>query len=122
MRAAQSGHPKEAINEASELLVEEPLSADSYLVRGIAELESGDPMSAVTSLRRALYIDPTFGLAAFKLGRAYDAAGDPRAARRAYEQALRTLEPEDERHLPILEQVDLGDVAAACRARIGVVS
>jgi predicted TPR repeat methyltransferase len=72
----------------------------------------------VTSFRRALYVDPSFGLAAFKLGRAHDASGERAAARRAYERALRALDPEDERHRLILDQVDLGDVAAACRVRL----
>jgi len=52
----------------------------------------------VTSLRRTLYVDPSFGLAAFRLAR-------------AHEQALRTL-----------DQVDLGDVAAACSLRLTTLS
>jgi hypothetical protein len=44
------------------------------------------------------------------------------AARRAYEQALRTLDPEDERHELLLQQIDLGDVAAACHARLAALS
>ena len=65
-----------------------------------------------------LYLDPTFGLAAFTLGRAHEAAGDRVAARRAYEQALRTIDLDDDRHDHLLEQVDLVDVATACRARL----
>jgi hypothetical protein len=38
------------------------------------------------------------------------------AARRAYEQALRTLDPEDDRHRLMLQQIDIGDITAACRA------
>jgi len=41
------------------------------------------------------------------------------AARRAYLQALRTLDPSDRRHESLLQQVDLADIAAACRARLG---
>src|SRR5207253_817418 len=69
--------------------------------------------------RRAIYVDPRFGLAAFELGRAQDALGVGRAAARAYAQALRVLDPDDDRHATILGQVDVGDVAAACRARLG---
>ena len=65
-----------------------------------------------------LYLDPTFGLAAFALGRAHEASGDASAARRAYQQALRTIDMTDERHDHLLEQVDLVDVATACRARL----
>src|ERR1022692_1262736 len=81
-------------------------------------LAAGEPAQAVTALRRALYTDATFALAAFTLGRSYDALGDMPAARRAYEQALRTLDPEDHRHELMLQQVDIGDIAAACRARL----
>ena len=37
-----------------------------------------EPAAAVTSLRRALYAEPDFGLAAFKLGGAHEALGDVR--------------------------------------------
>ncbi|MGA2395800.1 MAG: hypothetical protein ABSH03_20885, partial [Candidatus Lustribacter sp.] len=53
-------------------------------------------------------------LAAFFLGRAYDALGDGPASRRAYEQTLRTLDPADDRYERILQQTDIGDIAAAC--------
>jgi tetratricopeptide (TPR) repeat protein len=66
------------------------------------------------SLRRALYVDPGFGLAAFKLARAHEQRGDRDAALRAYERALHSLDPDDTRHEAILDQVDVADVAVAC--------
>jgi chemotaxis methyl-accepting protein methylase len=116
--AADAGDLAAALGIVEALLGEDPLVADAYFVRGLVELEEGDAGAAASSLRRSLYLDPTFGLAAFELGRAHDAKEDHKAARRAYEQALRTLDPEDERHRAILDQVDLGDVAAACTARL----
>jgi len=89
--------------------------------RGLEELERDQPAAAVTSLRRALYAEPGFGLAAFKLGGAHEALGDVPAAVRAYRQALRVLDPH-ERHEPFLEQIDLADVAAAARARLDVLA
>ena len=83
------------------------LDADAHFTTGVAALESGDATGAMTALRRALYVDPTFGLAAFTLGRAYEAAGDLAAARRSYEQALRTLDLADERHDHLLQRSDL---------------
>lgn len=118
LRAADEERRGEAIALATQLLADDPLNVDAYFVRGLVELNAGDGAAAVDSLRRALYVEPTFGLAAFELGRAHDALGDLAAARRAYEQALRTLRPEEGHHQPILEQVDLGDIAAACRARL----
>ena len=97
------------------------LDATAYFHRGLAELEGGDPAGAVSSLRRALFVDPQFGLAAFKLAGAHEALGNLPAARRAYEQALRALEP-DERHEPFLAQIDLADVATAAQARLDVLA
>jgi hypothetical protein len=65
-------------------------------------------------------VDPAFWLAAFTLARAHDARGDRTAARRSYEQALRLIGGDAERHEPLLEQIDPGDIAAACRARLEV--
>lgn len=95
-----------------------PLDPESRFLQAIVELESGEAFAAAESLRHVLYLDPTFGLAAFALGRAHEATGDPNAARRAYKQALRTIDTNDERHAHLLEQVDLLDVATACRARL----
>ncbi|MDQ3629699.1 MAG: hypothetical protein M3417_00170 [Actinomycetota bacterium] len=118
LEAADRGDLEAAIALSDQVLTREPLTADAYFVRGLAELGLGDAPAAVSSFRRALYLDPSFGLAAFQLGRAHDARGDPNAARRGYEQALRTLDPDDDRHRVILDQVDLADVMAACRARL----
>jgi chemotaxis protein methyltransferase CheR len=100
--------------------VDEVAAADHFRC-GLAHLQDDDPAAAVASLRRALYVEPRFGLAAFKLGGAYEALGEPAAARRAYQQALRALEP-DERHEAFLAQIDLADVATAVRARLGVLA
>jgi chemotaxis protein methyltransferase CheR len=116
--AADAGDLDAAIALVEGVLQKDPLNADAHFVHGLAELGRGNADAATESLRRALYVDPSFGLAAFQLGRAHDARGDGRAAQRSYEQALRTLDPEDERHRVILDQVDLGDIAAACRARL----
>jgi chemotaxis protein methyltransferase CheR len=94
------------------------LAVETRFLRAIGELEGGEALAAAASLRHVLYLDPTFGLAAFALGRAHEATGDANAARRAYQQALRTIDMTDERHDHLLEQVDLVDVATACRARL----
>jgi chemotaxis protein methyltransferase CheR len=116
--AADGGELARAREIVEALLAADPLMVDAHFVRGLVALDSGDTRAAISTLRQALYLDPSFGLAAFQLGRAYDAGGDARAARRAYAQALRALDPEDGRHRAILDQIDLGDVAAACAARL----
>jgi chemotaxis protein methyltransferase CheR len=118
VRAAGDGRHEEALADTAVLLALDPLDADASFVRGLVLLESGAFADAVDSLRRALYVDPSFGLAAFQLGRAYDGLGDEAAARRFYAQALRALEPGDERHDLLLGQTDLSDIAAACSARL----
>ncbi|MGX6449956.1 hypothetical protein ACVU7I_18115, partial [Patulibacter sp. S7RM1-6] len=66
---------------------------------------------------RTLYLDPTLVAAGLHLGRAYEAAGDVRAARRAYRGVLRQaggLDPTT----AVGEAVAPADLAAACRARL----
>jgi chemotaxis protein methyltransferase CheR len=118
LTAANDGGLDVALAVTERLLDQDPLDGGAQFIRGLAQLSGGDANAAVASLRRTLYIDPDFGLAAFTLGRAHEELGDPGAAARAYEQALRTLEPKDARYGPILEQVDLADVAAACVLRV----
>jgi chemotaxis protein methyltransferase CheR len=118
LAAAGKGHRDAALAEVQSLLARNPLDADAHFVYGLVVLEAGEPARAVVAFRRALYTDPTFALAAFTLGCAHDALGDQAAARRAYEQALRTLDPADTRHELLLQQVDIGDIAAACQTRL----
>ncbi len=117
--AAGKGNRDAAMTQVASLLADDSLDADAHFVQGLVTLEAGEPARAAVALRRALYADAAFSLAAFTLGRAYDEMGDAPAARRAYERVLRTLDPDDHRHEPILQQVDIGDIAAACRARLG---
>ena len=116
--AAGRGDRDRALALVSALLADDPFDADAHFIDGMVSLEAGRPAGAVAALRRALCADASFGLAAFSLGRAHDALGDAGAARRCYEMALRTLDAQDDRHGPMLQQVDIGDVAGACRARL----
>lgn len=118
LTAANRGELEAALATIGQLLVRDPLNSDAYLVRGLAELGLGEPRAAMSSLRRALYLDPSFGVAAFQLGRAHELLGDLEAARLAYRRALRTLNPYEDRHDILLEQVDIVDIAAAARERL----
>jgi chemotaxis protein methyltransferase CheR len=117
LRAADRGELEVALRIAGDALAADPLDPEAYFVMGLAELASGRPRPAIGSLRRALYIDPTSGMAAFKLARAHDSLGESGPARRAYRQALRILELEI-RELPRGEARDLAEVTTACRARL----
>jgi chemotaxis protein methyltransferase CheR len=118
LTAAASGDRSGALEHAASLVEAHPLDADAHFLHGLVALEAGDPAKARDALRQALVADPGFCIAAFTLGRAYDALGDGTAARRAYLQALRNLDPDDRRHESLLQQVDLADIAAACRVRL----
>jgi chemotaxis protein methyltransferase CheR len=119
LTAAASGDRTEALAHAASLVAAHPLDADAHFLHGLVALEAGEPAKARDALRQALVADPKFCIAAFTLGRAYDALGDRAAARRAYLQALRCLDPGDRRHESLLQQVSLADIAAGCRARLG---
>jgi chemotaxis protein methyltransferase CheR len=117
--AANRGQFTAAIEAASRVLAADPLIAEAYYVRGLSELAIGDPAAAVGSLRRALYVDPSFALAAFQLARAHDLRGDTQVARKAYARTLRAIDQNQASPRGAIEQADLGDIALACRARLG---
>ncbi|MGH2940565.1 MAG: CheR family methyltransferase [Solirubrobacterales bacterium] len=116
--AADRGDYEGAIESAKRVLEEDPLNAEAHFVRGLSELTNGDPELAIDSLRRALYVEPSFVLAAFQLARAHDLRGDEQAARRAYLQTLRALAGDTGPSHRLIEPDDVGEIAAACRARI----
>ena len=116
--AANGGDFAAAIESAGRVLAANPLNAEAYYVRGLSQLASRNPAAAVDSLRRALYVDPSFALAAFQLARAHDLRGDGRAANRAYAWTLSALARTDEEPRGLLDAADSGDIAAACSARL----
>jgi tetratricopeptide (TPR) repeat protein len=118
LKAANGGDHTAAIDSAERILAADPLNAEAYYLRGMSELAIDDPGAAVGSLRRALYVDPTFALAAFQLGRAHDLRGDAQAARRAYARTLHLLGRGEGHRSRLLEQADLDDIAVACRAQL----
>jgi chemotaxis protein methyltransferase CheR len=118
MKAADRGELDLAVRIARDVLAEDPLNCEAHFIRGVAELARGDARAAVEPLRRALYIDPNFGLAAFKLAGAHDALGELEPARRAYERTLRTLGHCATEQTKRSEQRDLVEIATACHARL----
>ena len=97
---------------------EDLMNPEVHYQHGLAELESGDAAAAVSSLRRVLYLDPGFELAAFALGRAHEKAGELDAARRRYEQALRMLGVRPAPGERLAGPIDAATVIDACEARL----
>ena len=98
------------------------MNPDVHYAQGLGELESGDAIAAVSSLRRVLYLDPEFELAAFALGRAHEKAGDASAARRRYEQTLRMLGAQPEPVERLAGPIDAATVIGACEARLATLA
>lgn len=102
--------------------VADPVPASAVAVTafeaGVRALSRGDAEQAVAELRRAVYLDPDFAVAALQLGRAHEQTGDVAAARRAYWRALRLAEAAGRPVSRLYDRVGAGDVAAACRARL----
>jgi chemotaxis methyl-accepting protein methylase len=118
LKAADRGDIDLAMSIARQLLAEDPLDPQAHYILGAGELARDNGQAALEPLRRALYSDPNFTLAAFKLARAHDLLGEAEPARRAYLRTLRTLDHGAREQLAQAERVDLLDVASACRARL----
>jgi Tfp pilus assembly protein PilF len=103
---------------AKDILAEDPLDSQAHFIRGVAELAREDPRAALEPLRRALYIDPNFSLAAFKLACAHDALDELGPARRTYERTQRTLDHCAAEQRTRSEDLDLLDIASACHIRL----
>ncbi len=100
----------EVIARTTRLLAADPFNASAHLLDGLARLASGDAHAAVGALRKALYVEPQLGMAAFALGRAYESIGDRAAARRSYDRVLRTYQGRSDVAKLRPEQIDLGDL------------
>jgi chemotaxis methyl-accepting protein methylase len=122
IKAADGGELDLAVQIAEDVLAEDPLDPQAHYIRGVAELARNDARAAVEPLRRALYIDPNFSLAAFKLACAHDALGDLGPARRAYERTQRTLDHSAAQQKTRSDQLDLLDIAAACHTRLAALA
>jgi chemotaxis protein methyltransferase CheR len=102
--------------------LEDAMNPELHYLHGIDQLESGDARAAIESLRRVLYLDSDFELAAFALGRAHEEAGEPDAARRRYQQALRLLRTRREPAARLHGAIDAAAVMGACEARLTLLS
>jgi chemotaxis protein methyltransferase CheR len=121
-RRARPSRPTEMAPLPSSRSTGDLMDPDVHYLMGLEELESGDPAAAVSSLRRVLYLDPEFELAAFALGRAHEEVGEPDAARRRYAQALRMLDARPEPGERLAGPIDAATLIDACEARLAALA
>jgi len=84
----QSGKSAEALTELTAAIALNPGELNSYIGRGMAELQFWNVDAAIADFSRALAISPS-PVAYFNLGRALEAKGDFSGAANAYSSALR---------------------------------
>jgi tetratricopeptide (TPR) repeat protein len=117
-QALDRGELEQALQIAQEVLATDPLNSQAHFIRGLAELARSNAPAALEPLRRALYIDPNFALATFKLACTHDTLGETQPARRAYERTLRTLDHCATQQTTPLNQSDMLNMAGACHTRL----
>ena len=83
----QSNLPGEALTELSTAIVLNPNELNSYIGRGIVELQFWNADAAIADFSRAVAISPS-PVAYFNLGRALETKGDFPRAEKAYSAAL----------------------------------
>ena len=84
----QSGKSAEALTELSAAIALNPEELNSYIGRGMVELQFWNVDASIADFSRALAISPS-PVAYFNLGRALEAKGDFSGAANAYSAALR---------------------------------
>lgn len=84
------GRQKEARQVYRDALTMEPLCAEAHLFLGIACYEAGGELDgeAAQELSRAIFLDPSLGLAHYYAGRTAERQADFASARRAYRNAV----------------------------------
>ncbi len=85
-QAADREHWQEALRYLAEAERHQRLSPEVHYLRGMIAFKQGDELTAVESMRRAIYCDGNFVLAHFTLGEVYEKQGKYRKA--AYEWTL----------------------------------
>jgi chemotaxis protein methyltransferase CheR len=89
--ALSAGLYQKAVQLAAEASAAAPLRAETFYLRGLALIDTGRHDDALIDLRKAVYLDPTMGLAHFLLAGVLDRLGHVAAAGREYAAAADTL-------------------------------
>jgi chemotaxis protein methyltransferase CheR len=121
--ALAEGRYDDAAAAAGHLVTHEPLNPSGHYLRGLALVNSGQDDAALIDLRKAVYLDPSSGLAHFLLACVLHRLGDPAAASREYGAAADTLGTRsDEATAAELGGRSVAELAALCRQLEGQLS
>jgi chemotaxis protein methyltransferase CheR len=112
--ALAEGRYDDAEAAATSLVVDAPLDATGFYLRGLALVNLGRDTDALLDLRKAVYLDPGAGLAHFLLAGTLARLADPAAAAREYAAAADTLRASDA-NAPELGGRSVAELAAMCR-------
>jgi chemotaxis protein methyltransferase CheR len=113
--ALADGRYDDAVAAAAELVEADPLNPAGHYLRGLALVTAGNDEGAVVDLRKAVYLDPTSGLAHFLLAGVLGRLGAAPAAAREYSAAADTLgKRADEETAPELGGRSVQELAALC--------
>jgi chemotaxis protein methyltransferase CheR len=98
---ADQGHLEKALSICSETIAFNKLSPHLYFLRASILQELGKSTEAISSLKQAIYIDPDYIMGHFMLGNLFVRQGNPKSAKRFFENALGLLQKfEDKVILP----------------------
>jgi tetratricopeptide (TPR) repeat protein len=117
--ALADGRYDDAVSAAAGLVAVDPLNPVGHYLRGLALTNQGHDEAALVDLRKAVYLDPSAGLAHFLLAGVLHRLGDRAAAAREYRAAADTLGTRaDDAHAPELGGRSVEELAAMC-AQLG---
>lgn len=114
---ANEGKLVEALSRCDEAIAAHKMHAGYHYLRALVLQEQGHREEAGTSLRRTLYLDPSFALAHFALGNLAQRRGQPQESRKHFANALALLgayHPEE--ILPESEGMTAGRIAEIIRS------
>jgi chemotaxis protein methyltransferase CheR len=113
------GNLEEARATCRSLLETTPNLAEAHFLLGLADWHSGDPNSAISHLRRTIYLQSSHTAAHFLLAECYKMVGQNTRAQREYSNTLTILaRGHDHSPSPILLEWPASYIEQACRANL----
>lgn len=91
---ANNGDWDRAQQTGERYTADHPLDPDGHFILALVHEHRGNPAAAMKEFRQVIYLDRSFALAHFHLGRLLALQGDSRAARRSYENVVNLLSGE----------------------------